>query len=163
MLAMLAHCTQSFTLVAAHERRVADDIAEHDRRQFTRRIWREGIGRTRHRSLPLDSIGPKQERPDCYPGPRHSAKITIALRRNGGVEGGSAGHVFRLVVAIGENTHKSASSLLVALPWLKALAYAAFEAASQIYTRRPLLNRGRWLGGSEWGRGDGSPKTGRSC
>ena len=74
MLAMLAHCTQTLALVAAHERRVADDIAEHDRRQLARRIWREGIGRTRHRSLPFDSIGPKQERPGYYSGARHSAK-----------------------------------------------------------------------------------------
>src|SRR5271156_4673035 len=51
-----------------------------------------------------------------------------------------------LVVAIEENAQKSTSSLLVALPWLKAQAYAAFEAASQIYTRRPLLNGGRGLG-----------------
>src|SRR5208283_4852452 len=74
-LAMLTHCTQTLALVAAHERRVADDIAEHDRRQFTCRIWREGIGRTRHRSLPLDSIGPNKERPGYYSGVRHSAKI----------------------------------------------------------------------------------------
>src|SRR5277367_3894034 len=60
---MLAHCPQTLALVAAHESGVADDIAEHDRRKLARRIWREGIGRTRHRSLPFDSIGPKTGTP----------------------------------------------------------------------------------------------------
>jgi hypothetical protein len=39
---------------------------------------------------------------------------------------------FRLAIAIEENAQKSTLGLLAVLPWLKALAYAAFEAASQI-------------------------------
>src|SRR5580692_1684065 len=57
MLAMLAHRTQSLTLVAAHDRGIADDVTEHDRRQLTRGICRQRIRGTRHRGLPFDSIG----------------------------------------------------------------------------------------------------------
>jgi hypothetical protein len=53
VLPMLAHRTQTLTLIAAHDRGVADDVAEHYRRQFARRTCRGGVGRNRHRSLPF--------------------------------------------------------------------------------------------------------------
>jgi hypothetical protein len=56
------------------------------------------------------------------------------------------GQAFRLAIAIEENARKSMLTLLVALPWLKAQAYAAFEAASQVHIRRPLLKQNRGLG-----------------
>ncbi len=60
--------------VAAHERGVTDDIAEHDRRQFARRICRQGIGRTRHWDPLFDSIGSKPGTPGYYSGVCRSAK-----------------------------------------------------------------------------------------
>jgi len=46
------------------------------------------------------------------------------------VQGGLIAQGNSLVIALERNAQKSTLALLVALPWLKALAYAAFEAAS---------------------------------
>jgi hypothetical protein len=63
-------CAESFTLVAAHDRGVSHDVAEHDRGKLARRIAGSRIGRRGQRASPSISHQTYNNRPNATPAAR---------------------------------------------------------------------------------------------